>query len=89
MARAAYLPTFYAFAPKGQPNSEQMQYLAALEHLHWVNALAVMGYSDGALNDLVKHHPDMRPYTALQNDKYRHMGLLAVKSMLNLRSEGE
>ena len=89
VARAAYLPTFYAFAPKGQPNSEQMQYLAALEHLHWVNALAVMGYSDGALNDLVKHHPDMRPYTALQNDKYRHMGLLAVKSMLNLRSEEE
>lgn len=87
VARAVYLPTFYAFAPKGQPDSDQMQYLAALEHLHWMNALAVMGYSNGPLDELVKHHPDMQPYPTLQGDKYRHMGLLAVKSMLKLRSK--
>lgn len=87
VARAVYLPTFYAFAPKGQPDSDQMQYLAALEHLHWMHALAVMGYSDGPLDDLTKHHPDMRPYTELQGDKFKHMGLLAVKSMLKLKNE--
>lgn len=87
VARAVYLPTFFAFAPKGQPNSDQMQYLAALEHLHWMHALAVMGYSDGPLDELTKHHPDMRPYTELQSDKYKHMGLLAVKCMLRLKSE--
>lgn len=84
--RAVYLPTFYAFVPKGLPDSGQMQYLAALEHLHWMNALAVMGYSDGPLDDLTKHHPDMQPYPTIQSDDYRNMGLLAVKSMLKLKN---
>lgn len=84
VSRAVYLPTFFAFAPKGSPNSDQMQYLAALEHLHWMNALAVMGYSDGPLNELTKHHPDMRPYPMLKSDDNRSMGLLAVKSMFML-----
>lgn len=85
VARAVYLPTFFAFAPQGQPDSGQLRYLAALEHLHWMNALAVMGYSDGPLDELTKHHPDMQPYPMLQSDDFRHMGLLAVKSMLKLK----
>lgn len=84
--RAVYLPTFYAFAPKGQPNTEQMRYLAALEHLHLMHALAVMGYTDGPLDELTKHHPDMQPYPTLQSGDQRHMGLLAVKSMLKLKN---
>lgn len=85
VARAAYLPTFYAFAPKRQPDADQMQYLAALEHLHWMHALAVMGYCDGPMDDLARRHPDMVPYPELKSDKYKHMGLLAVKSMLTLK----
>lgn len=87
VARAVYLPTFYAFAPNGQPDSDQMLHLVALEHLHWMNALAVMGYSDGPLNELTKHHPDMRPYPELKSDDYRNIGLLAVKSMLKLKNQ--
>jgi hypothetical protein len=52
-----------------------------------MHALAVMGYTDGPLDELTKHHPDMRPYTELQSDKNKHMGLLAVKSMLKLKNE--
>ena len=87
IARAVYLPTFYAFVPKGQPNAEQMRYLAALEHLHWMNALAVMGYSDGPLDELTKHHPDMQPYSTLPSDYFKSMGMLAIKSMLELKNQ--
>lgn len=85
--RAVYLPTFFAFVPKGQPDTVQLRYLSALEHLHWMNALAVMGYSDGPLNELTKHHPDMCPFGELQNDKYKNMGILAVRGMLALREQ--
>ena len=64
-----------------------MRYLAALEHLHWMNALAVMGYSDGPLDELTKHHPDMQPYSTLPSDYFKSMGMLAIKSMLELKNQ--
>lgn len=87
IGRALYMPTLLAFAPEGQPSSETMQYLAAQEHLHWMNSLFVTGYTNGPLDELVKQHPNLVPYSEIKNDKSRNIGLLAVKSMLEMRSK--
>lgn len=87
ISRALYMPTLLTFAPKEQPDSRQMQYLAAQEHLHWMNALFVTGYTDGPKDELLQQHPNLVPYPEIKNDKSRAIGLLAVKSMLEMRDK--
>ena len=87
ISRAIYAPTLLAFVPEGEPDASLMQYLLAQEHLHWMNALAVTGYCNGPLDELLQRHPNMVPYPEIKSYKTRDIGLLAVKSMLKLRSE--
>ena len=54
-----YAPTLHALAPEGE-------YLAAQEHLHWMNALIVMGYTNGPQNELLKRLPNLIPYPDLK-----------------------
>ena len=59
IADVLYAPTLKALAPEGE-------YLAAQEHLHWMNALIVMGYTYGPLDELLKRHPNILPYPDLK-----------------------
>ena len=65
----------------------RMEYLLAQEHLHWKNALELIGYTDGPLDELNKKHPGLVPYPDITDERNRSMGELAVKSMLALREK--
>ena len=88
ISRALYAPTLLSFAPAaGEPDAARMEYLLAQEHLHWKNALELIGYTDGPLDELNKKHPGLVPYPDITDERNRSMGELAVKSMLALREK--
>lgn len=87
ISRALFAPTLLAFAPSGEPDAAQMDYLMALEHLHWKNAMEISGYTDGPLDELTKKHPGLVPYPEITDQRSRNMGELAVKSMLAIRKK--
>ena len=88
ISRALYAPTLLSFAPTaGDPDAARMEYLLAQEHLHWKNALELIGYTDGPLDELNKKHPGLVPYPDITDERNRSMGELAVKSMLALREK--
>lgn len=82
ISRALYAPTLLALCPEGKADEKTLEYLASQEHLHWMNALAVKGYTDGPLDELNKKHPNMVPYPDIKDDKARQISLLSVKNML-------
>ena len=87
ISRALFAPSLLALAPEGEPDEKTIEYLSAQEHLHWMSALAVMGYTDGPLDELLKRHPDMVPYPEIKEDETRQRSLLSVKSLLQMNKK--
>ena len=61
-----------------------MEYLAAGEHLHWMTSLEAAGYidGDGVQDELNKKVAGMVPYSALPDEKARHLCWLGLKEAL-------
>ena len=88
IARALYIPTLLTFtSSSGEPDASQMAYLSAQEHLHWMQALFVLGYTNGPLDELLKTHPNLVPYPDITSHEGNYMGEPVVKSMLAFREE--
>lgn len=88
ISRALYIPTLLNLAPSsGELQETQLKYLAAQEHLHWMNALMVQGYTNGPQNELLKYHPNLVPYPELPAGVSEQTVIPLVKRILQLRKE--
>lgn len=68
--------------PQNGPEYTHLEYLAAMEHLHWMAALEVSGYTSGALDELLQTHDNMIPFPAIRKGEDAHISWLAVKIAL-------
>ena len=61
-----------------------LEYLAAGEHLHWMNALKAAGYIDGAgrQDELNKTMRNLVPYADLPDEESRHICWVSLKRAL-------
>jgi len=73
----------YHYPKKGSVYSK-LEYLAALEHLHWMAQLQVNGYTDGPTDELLQTHSNIIPYKDIQDPVQRHMSWISVKTALLL-----
>lgn len=59
-----------------------LEYLAAMEHQHWLAAMQVSGYTDGNVDELLQTHSNMVPFPAIGDPETEHISWLAVKIAL-------
>lgn len=69
------------YPQKGHPYTH-LSYLAAQEHQHWMAALQVSGYTDGAVDELRQTHNNMVPFPDIRKPEDAHISWLAVKIAL-------
>ena len=74
-----------AHYPRQDKMYEKLDYLSANEHLHWMAALLVSGYTDGPIDELLQTHSNMVPYNQIQKDELRHLSWVSVKTILGLK----
>ena len=68
--------------PKKDQNYKHLEYLAAMEHLHWLYAMLIGGYRDGEIDELHRFHTNMLPYKEIAKEQYNHISWLGVKTLL-------
>lgn len=85
LSRALYASTLASLAPEGEADEKAMPYLSAQEHLHWMNALAVDGYTCGPADELLKRHPEMVPYPEINGREIQDRIRENVKGMLSMK----
>lgn len=81
---AAYTEETAWHYPRKDATYSRLEYLAAAEHLHWMNQLEVNGYTDGLDDELLLTHTNMVPYKDIQDPVLRHMCWIGVKTALTL-----
>ncbi len=81
---AAYTEETAWHYPKKDATYSRLEYLAAQEHLHWMNQLEVNGYTDGPDDELLQTHTNMVPYKDITDPVIRHMCWISIKTALTL-----
>ena len=70
--------------PQKDATYAKLECLAASEHEHWRAFMQVNGYTDGPVDELLQTHPDMAPYSAIQDEKKRHISWLSIRTSLTM-----
>lgn len=78
-------PETPAHYPQKDKVYEKLDYLAANEHLHWMAALLVSGYTDGPVDELLQTHSNMVPYNKIKKEELRHLSWVSVRTILGLK----